>query len=90
VPRAGASEEVLMAGDSQNPEWPTDVLWALVKGRRRAGCVLWSHPLGLELRVSVDGHEYLTQVHREREAALGHAEDLRAQLARRGWIDESA
>jgi len=59
----------------------------MTKGAPSSTCELHEHPLGWELRASIGGDDRLTQVHRDRVAALAHAEELRRRLVKRGWTE---
>ena len=68
------------------PPPPSDErLWALTKGARSATCVLRSHPLGVEVRVDVDGEAQMTQVHRLKADACIHAATLEDAFFGKGW-----
>jgi hypothetical protein len=60
-------------------------LWALTKGARSATCVLRRHPLGVELRVDVDGEAQMRQVHRLKADARIHAATLEDRFQEKGW-----
>src|SRR5262249_52015300 len=44
-----------------SPQEQLSVAWTLVHDRRTAECTIWSHPLGWELRVTVNGSTIQTQ-----------------------------
>jgi len=66
-----------------------ETLWVLHKGPRTA--VLWQslHPLGLELRLDVDGEMVRTRVektvHQAREATV----QMRAAMVGKGWSGDA-
>jgi hypothetical protein len=69
------------------PAPPTDErLWALTKGTRSSTCVLRAHPLGVEVRVDVDGEAQMTQVHRLKADACIDAAALEDAFLGKGWI----
>jgi hypothetical protein len=72
------------------PEWdgvPREAaeVWRLRKGARVAACALWTHPLGAELRVSVDGETHRTEATRVGHSLLDLADEWKAQFQRKGW-----
>lgn len=62
-------------------------LWTLTKDSREASCVLVGHPIGMEVRVSVDGDLKRSQAFRSGDGAeaLGLADEWRRQLQEKGW-----
>jgi hypothetical protein len=60
-------------------------VWLLQKGRSRARCALWSHPLGWELRVTINGELLRSQAYREADDVLSDVADWRQQFAAKGW-----
>ena len=60
-------------------------LWTLRKGARTAACVLVGHPIGSELRVSVDGDLRRSEAFRNGTEAVTTADDWRAQFEAKGW-----
>jgi hypothetical protein len=62
------------------------LLWTMTKGRnKRARCALWSHPLGWELRLTVNGELVRSQAYRLEDALLRNLADWRDQFAAKGW-----
>lgn len=61
------------------------LVWQLTKRRRSARCGLWSHPLGWELRVTVDGELVRSQAYRVAEDVLADSQQWRRQFAEKGW-----
>jgi hypothetical protein len=73
------------------PPWtgtPTEAgdVWTLTKGERRACCSLWSHPLGGEVRLTVDGEWVRGETHREGLALLDVALEWKRQFEGKGWV----
>ena len=62
-------------------------LWRLTKGRRTA--VLWQrlHPLGLELRLDVNGDTMRTTLEKTVEGARKQSAHMREALLAKGWIE---
>jgi hypothetical protein len=61
------------------------VALAVAQDRRSAGCALWSHPIGWELRVTVDAELVRSQAYRQADDALRDLDDWRQQFAGKGW-----
>jgi hypothetical protein len=61
------------------------LVWELRKDRHRARCAIWSHPLGWELRVTVDRELLRSQAYRDADEALKDLDTWRAQFADKGW-----
>jgi hypothetical protein len=81
-PRPGASLNVPMWNGA--PKECGDV-WTLRKGERVASCRLWTHPLGGEVRLEVDGLWCRGETHREGLALLDVAMAWRSQFEGKGW-----
>lgn len=64
-----------------------DDLWTLTKDGREASCILVGHPVGMEVRVSVDGELKRSQAFRSGGGtdAVSTADDWRRQFERLGW-----
>lgn len=62
-----------------------DDLWTLRKDRREAACVLVGHPLGAEIRVSVDGELQRSQAFRNGADAIALADEWRGAFEAKGW-----
>ena len=60
-------------------------VWRLTKGRRVAVCWRRLHPLGLELRVDVNGDTMRTTVARTIEEARAECSRMYALMLDRGW-----
>lgn len=70
---------------------PDRVLWVLTKAARRAELALRAHPVGVEVRVSVDGSLLLSEVVRAYDGKDTRAvsERHRAAFLERGWAAAS-
>ena len=64
---------------------PDGELWRLGKGPRIAVCRRFRHPLGLELRLDVNGDTLGTRVERSLEAARDESAFLRETMLATGW-----
>jgi hypothetical protein len=60
-------------------------LWALVKGPRRAEGVVRVTPLGLELRIGVDGELFWSRVYARGDDLIEDAEAKRIDFTEKGW-----
>ncbi len=60
-------------------------VWTLHKGERVASCHLWTHPLGGEARLDVDGLWCRGETHAEGLALIDAALAWRAQFQAKGW-----
>jgi hypothetical protein len=72
------------------PEWdgrPHIVaeVWRLSKGDHVAVCTLATHPLGAELRVSVDGELHRSEATRVGLSLADLAREWRASFQSKGW-----
>jgi hypothetical protein len=72
------------------PEWDgckrvVSELWTLRKGSRVAVCTLWTHPIGGEIRVTVDGEMQRTEAKRDGLALVDLALEWRKQFEGKGW-----
>jgi hypothetical protein len=63
---------------------PCGELWTLTKEGRRATCHLYTHPVGGEVRVSVDG-EVLRSEAPDGLALVDLGLEWRAQFEQEGW-----
>lgn len=62
-------------------------LWILRKGRRRAVCELWTHPLTAEVRCDVGGELIRSEAAgRDALALIDLATAWRGQFLEKGWI----
>jgi len=68
---------------------PDEELWRLTKGRRVAVCWQRVHPLGLELRLDVNGDTMRTTVERTEQAAREQSAYMRQAMLDKGWSAES-
>jgi hypothetical protein len=65
---------------------PFSVAWTLTKGKKRAVCQVWLHPLGVELRLVVDGESrQRMQVCATREELEALQQHCREALNELGW-----
>jgi hypothetical protein len=61
-------------------------LFALKKGNnRRARAVIVTHPLGLELRLTINGDLVRSQVFRDDGALLDEGDQWKAAMTEKGW-----
>jgi hypothetical protein len=72
------------------PEWrgtPVKIqaFWTLTKGRRKVTCVLWSHPVGAEMRLDVDGEMTQTKASRDLGELLDASDEWRKAFHEKGW-----
>jgi hypothetical protein len=61
-------------------------LWTLKRGESSARCVLLAMPVGLELRVLLDGTILRTERCGRHEQAFELAERWRCRMMDRGWV----
>ena len=61
-------------------------LWRLTKDRRVAVCLQSLHPMGLELRIDVNGDTLRTTVERTADDARVQSEYMRAAMLAKGWV----
>ena len=83
-------ESVLQRPDCCEPAARLDEGWRLRKAvcghPRQAVCELWSHPLGWELRLVVDGGDLRrSQVVRLNDEILAVTEQWKTAMVERGW-----
>ena len=72
------------------PQWNGETgeageVWRLRKGRRLAVCSLWTHPMGREARVTVDGEWHRGEARRDRLALVDLAVEWRRRFQEKGW-----
>ena len=60
-------------------------MWQFRKGGRSARCTLWSHPLGWELRVTVEDELLRSQAYRVADDVVCDVAKWRQQFAAKGW-----
>ena len=87
--------DVLQRPDWVGPPAPLGEGWRLHKqicGRaRQAVCELWSHQLGWELRLVIDGGELTrSQVCRSNDEILDTQEQWKAAMVGKGWSMKTA
>ena len=84
-------EEVTEHGASINvPPWDGEPpqaseAWTLRKGKRVASCHLWTHPIGAEARVMVDGELLRSEAKRDGLALVDLALEWKTQFQEKGW-----
>ncbi len=61
-------------------------VWRLRKDRRLAVCALWTHPIGAEARVTVDGDFLRTEAKRNGLELVDLALEWKQQFQEKGWI----
>jgi hypothetical protein len=71
------------------PRKPADC-WHLSKGTRSAICVLFNHPFGWELRVTVDHELVRSEVFRESDPTITAAVEWRSAFERRVGVSAAA
>jgi hypothetical protein len=64
-----------------------DGVWRLTKGRHTATCDLFTHPLGGELRVEVDGDFQRSEAGRDGLALIDLAMEWKQQFVSKGWTE---
>lgn len=60
-------------------------LWSLHKGTRAAECLLWTNPLGAEIRVEVGGEFLRSEAGADPLALIEKADGWKAQFIEKGW-----
>jgi hypothetical protein len=60
-------------------------VWRLSKGRHTAICTLWSHLIGCEARVLVDGELQRSEAGRNRLIVVELALDWKERFVEKGW-----
>ena len=61
------------------------LVWQMRKGQRSARSALWSHPIGWELRVTVDAELVRSQAHRLADDVVRDLASWRDQFVEKGW-----
>lgn len=61
------------------------LVWTLSKGWKTARCALWTHPLGAELRVDVNGELVRSEAGRDVLALIELSTAWRTQFQEKGW-----
>lgn len=61
-------------------------VWRLRKGAHLAICELWTHPVGAEARVTVDGELQRSQAGRNGLLIVALALDWKVRFQEKGWI----
>ena len=60
-------------------------MWRLRKGKRLAVCKVWTHPIGGEARVTVDGQWQRGKARRDSLALVDLALEWKRQFVEKGW-----
>jgi hypothetical protein len=60
-------------------------LWILRKGTHEAICALWTHPIGGEIRIEVDGELLRSQAGRNGTSLMDLAFEWKSQFVMKGW-----
>jgi hypothetical protein len=60
-------------------------VWWLKKGRKQVTCELWSHPIGGELRVEVDGELLRSEASRDIGVLVDRSVEWERSFAEKGW-----
>jgi hypothetical protein len=60
-------------------------VWRLQKGDRNAVCTLWTHPIGCEARVTVDGDLQRSEAGRNGLLVVELALDWRERFREKDW-----
>jgi hypothetical protein len=59
--------------------------WTLQKDTRAAVCVIWTHPLGWDVRVSLNDELISSYVCRTEDATLDEVAEWRSAWEAKGW-----
>jgi len=62
-----------------------DQMWRLSKGSHATVCELWTHPVGAEIRVTVDGEWHRSQAERDPLKLFDLSNEWRESFVRKGW-----
>jgi len=62
-----------------------DNMWTLRKGEHSATCTLWTHPIGAEIRVTVDGEWHRSQAERDPLKLFDLSNEWRESFVGKGW-----
>ena len=60
-------------------------IWTLRKGGHVALCELWTHPLGREIRVTIDGEWQRGEAFRSMSELLDTATEWKKSFEAKGW-----
>jgi len=63
--------------------------WTLFHQHRTAECAMWSHPLGWELRLTVNGSMIQTQITHSYKQVVEAGTAWRRMFRDAGWADRS-
>ena len=77
--------EVLQRDDWRDGPRKQGETFKLTKGRKRAACELWSHPLGWELRLMAGSELLQSQVCRSQDEALDTSDQWKKAMIEKGW-----
>jgi hypothetical protein len=61
-------------------------IWRRTKGAHTETCALFTHPIGGEIRLDVDGERSRTEEGRNGMALVDLALEWKAQFQKKGWI----
>lgn len=72
------------------PEWggrprEAGTMWTLRKGTRVAACQLWTHPIGGEVRITIDGDLLRSEARRDAATLIRLALEWQRQFEGKGW-----
>ena len=81
--RTSMPDSLTRAWDGSPREQP--FLWEVRKGRHRARCAIWSHPVGWELRATVDGELLKSQAYRDANEVIRDMTEWQRQFEAKGW-----
>jgi hypothetical protein len=65
-------------------------VWRLTKGTHVAVCAFWTHPIGGEVRVEVDGELMNSEAHRDGVVLFELSEQWRTQFQQKGWSSDGS
>ncbi len=60
-------------------------VWRLTKGTHVAVCAFWTHPIGGEVRVNIDGELMRSEASRDGGKLFDLSEEWRTQFLEKGW-----
>jgi hypothetical protein len=81
---------LIMAPRINVPTWNGEAkeafeVWRLRKGQRLAVCAVWTHPIGGEARISVDGEFLRSEAKRNGLELVDLALEWKQQFQEKGW-----
>jgi len=80
-----ADNPINIPGYWERPQHVAD-LWTLRKGRRKATCALFTHPIGREIRCDVSREMVKTEAKRDAMALIDLATEWKTQFQKKGWV----